>query len=256
MLRPMAPPELSFAEQVVLALVETGATRGSELVRALGVDGPIGRIGLLSRPLTYRAVETLGTKGLLRRLDAAAGPQGRERVAVAVTASGRRAVARFLGAPVQHLREVRVELLVKLDLRTRAGLDNAAFLVEQRVMLEPILDALRGARSGGDLVADWRAEHAAAVERFLDRAIGGVRSDALVAGQGALRISARNRLRGTIRKVQRGELLASVTVALPDGQQVTAVITNDAVDDLDLVRGDEVAVVVKSTEVMIAKAMP
>jgi molybdopterin-binding protein len=34
---------------------------------------------------------------------------------------------------------------------------------------------------------------------------------------------------------------------------ITAVITKDAVDDLKLKVGDEVAAIVKSTEVMIAK---
>jgi molybdopterin-binding protein len=247
----MASTDLSFAEQVVLTLADGGITQGAELVRALRSDGTVGRIWTLSRPLTYRAVETLGTKGFLHRTVSGG---GRDRVQVAVTAEGHRAVAQFLGEPVLHLREVRVELLVKLTLRSAAGLDNATFLVEQRTVLLPIIDALRVARAGGDVVAEWRAEHAAAVERFLDRAVGGVRSDALGANPSVLRISARNRLRGVVRQVQRGELLASVTVVLLDGQEVTAVITNDAVDDLDLVRGDDVSVVVEASQVLIAKA--
>ena len=40
------------------------------------------------------------------------------------TPAGRRVAKRWLDAPVQHLRDVRTELLVKLALRDRAGLDN------------------------------------------------------------------------------------------------------------------------------------
>jgi molybdopterin-binding protein len=40
---------------------------------------------------------------------------------------------------------------------------------------------------------------------------------------------------------------------LPDGQTITAVITRDSSHDLDLAPDDEVLVVVKSTEVMLAK---
>lgn len=50
-----------------------------------------------------------------------------------------------------------------------------------------------------------------------------------------------------------GEVMASVKVALPDGQVITASITREAVEDLALVAGDAVTVLVKSTEVMLGK---
>jgi molybdopterin-binding protein len=42
-------------------------------------------------------------------------------------------------------------------------------------------------------------------------------------------------------------------VTLPDGQRINAVVTSGAVDDLDVTVGDDVLVVVKSTEVMLAR---
>ena len=246
---PASDPGLSLAENVVLALVETGCTHGWAVVRELASDADLGRVWHLSRALTYRAIDTLAEKGLLRRKPAD-GAGGRERVPLVPTAAGRRAFRLWVDVPVGHVREVRTELLVKLVLRERAGLDNHELLVRQRDQLAPLLDALTHRVDGDDLVAAWRAENAGAVRRFLDRAIGADRVGASTAGE--LTLSARNQLRGTVASVRRGDVLSSVRVALRDGQEITAVITTDAVDDLDLVRGDDAVVVMKSTEVMIA----
>ena len=68
-----------------------------------------------------------------------------------------------------------------------------------------------------------------------------------------MRLSARNQLRAKVASVKLGEVMATVGVELPDGQHLTAAITKDAAEDLDLTPGDNVTVIVKSTEVMIAK---
>jgi molybdate transport system regulatory protein len=47
--------------------------------------------------------------------------------------------------------------------------------------------------------------------------------------------------------------MSTVRVTLPDGQHITAAITKDAVTDLGLAQGDQVIVVIKATEVMLAK---
>jgi molybdate transport system regulatory protein len=44
-----------------------------------------------------------------------------------------------------------------------------------------------------------------------------------------------------------------VKVTLPDGQHITATITKDAAEELAFKPGDAVTVVIKSTEVMLAK---
>ena len=66
-------------------------------------------------------------------------------------------------------------------------------------------------------------------------------------------LSARNRLHGFVEEVRVDGLLAQVRLRVGD-QQLTAVITADAVRALKLRRGDDAIAVVKSTEVMIAKA--
>lgn len=73
-------------------------------------------------------------------------------------------------------------------------------------------------------------------------------SDELIAD-----LSARNRLHGYIDEVRVDGLLAQVRLRVGD-QTLTAVITADAVRDLKFKRGDDAMAIIKSTEVMIARA--
>ena len=68
-----------------------------------------------------------------------------------------------------------------------------------------------------------------------------------------MEISARNQLKGRVKSVRSGDIMSEVVVVLADGQEITSVITRDAVEHLQLQPGDEVAAVIKSTEVMIRK---
>jgi molybdopterin-binding protein len=98
------------------------------------------------------------------------------------------------------------------------------------------------------------------VRRFLDgepHATGrGEARPAALAGLGGtqrVRLSARNQLHATVEEIGHGDIVSAVRTRLPDGQRITSVITNDALDDLDVAEGDDVLVVVKSTEAMLAK---
>jgi molybdopterin-binding protein len=66
-----------------------------------------------------------------------------------------------------------------------------------------------------------------------------------------MELSARNQLTGTIQTVKSGSVMAEVTVNV-DAGQVTAAITDASRERLGLKSGDQVSVVIKSTEVMIA----
>ena len=68
-----------------------------------------------------------------------------------------------------------------------------------------------------------------------------------------MQLSARNQLKATVDTVTHGEVMSTVRVILPDGQHVTAAITKDAAEELAFSVGDDVIVVIKSTEVMLAK---
>jgi molybdopterin-binding protein len=66
-------------------------------------------------------------------------------------------------------------------------------------------------------------------------------------------LSARNRLRGFIEEVRVDGLLAQVRIRVGD-QSLTAVITADAVHALKFRRGEDALAIIKSTEIMIARA--
>ena len=90
------------------------------------------------------------------------------------------------------------------------------------------------------------------MRRFLDQALHP--ADRHESAKPELRLSARNQLHGTVIAVHHGEVMSTVKAILGDGQLSTAAITKEAAADLDLAPGDAVIVIVKSTEVMIAKA--
>jgi len=67
-----------------------------------------------------------------------------------------------------------------------------------------------------------------------------------------MELSARNQLPGTVVSTKLGNIMAEVVVEV-EAASVVAAITRGSVEALGLKAGDKVRVVVKSTEVMIAK---
>ena len=249
---PKAPVDLSLAEAVCLALVVEAPRHGWSLTKELAPEGELGRIWSLSRPLTYRAIDQLESRRLVTRSGAESG-DGRSRLQISPTAAGRRAAASWLIEPVSHLRDLRTEFLLKATLISRSGGDLGAFLDAQELALAPLLDELATDRGEADLVEMWRTESARAAQRFFRRVRADLEGRSAHADSRPLRISARNQLRATIDSIRDGEVMSTVSVVLTDGQRMSATITKEASRDLDLNAGDEVLVVIKSTEVMIAK---
>ena len=66
-------------------------------------------------------------------------------------------------------------------------------------------------------------------------------------------LSARNRLEGKIIRVEKDKLAAVVKLRIEVPSEITAFITREAADEMDLKEGDKAAVVIKSTEVMVSK---
>ncbi|GAA3782943.1 TOBE domain-containing protein [Streptomyces coacervatus] len=67
-------------------------------------------------------------------------------------------------------------------------------------------------------------------------------------------LSIRNQIPGTVTAVTPGEVMATVKVRLTGGQDITAAITLESVEDLGLASGTAVRALVKSTEVSLATA--
>lgn len=65
-------------------------------------------------------------------------------------------------------------------------------------------------------------------------------------------LSARNQLRGQVKEVKLGSIMAHVVVQVGESE-IESVITRRSAEELNLKQGDSVLVVIKSTEVMIQK---
>lgn len=67
-----------------------------------------------------------------------------------------------------------------------------------------------------------------------------------------MELSARNQLTGMVKSIKLGTIMAEVLVDV-GGQEVVAAITKSSVERLGLQEGQQVKVIIKATEVMIAK---
>jgi PadR family transcriptional regulator AphA len=163
-------PELSLSDWAVLALVAEAPTHGWPVVRELRGDGSLGRVWTVARAVVYRSLSTLLAKHFIEDCGEAPGTRGPQRTIVRATRSGHAALRRWLDTPVEHVRDVRTELLLKLALLDRAGRSPHDLIERQIKQLDPVIRAAsrRQSRDGFDLVlANWRREQALAVERFL-----------------------------------------------------------------------------------------
>ncbi len=67
-----------------------------------------------------------------------------------------------------------------------------------------------------------------------------------------MRTSARNQLAGTVRAIKRGAVNCEISVALPSGHELAAMITVESCDNLALKEGSPVIALIKSTSVIVA----
>jgi molybdopterin-binding protein len=67
-----------------------------------------------------------------------------------------------------------------------------------------------------------------------------------------MKISARNQLKGTVVDVVKGATTSHVRIDIGGGVIVTASITNTAVDELKLAKGQSATAVIKASDVMVA----
>ena len=167
-----AQQQPSLGGWAVLALLREGDTHGWALVRALAPEGEIGRVWSIRRALVYRIVELLIEAGLAERAGGEQGTRGSPRTLLRLTRDGRRAVERWLGEPVGHVRDLRSALLLKLLFAERARLDREPLLRAQHAILAETVAALEAqiaAESASEAtVRAFRLETARAGVRFVD----------------------------------------------------------------------------------------
>jgi molybdopterin-binding protein len=88
------------------------------------------------------------------------------------------------------------------------------------------------------------------LDKFLHRATE--KGDVASRRTGYRRVSGRNQLIGRVTDVKVSGLMAQVSLSI-GGQHITSIVTADAVREMRLKKGETVAALIKSTEVMILR---
>ena len=119
---------------------------------------------------------------------------------------------------------------------------------------EPIVETHKGGKTGGggaqltelgrSLLTEYRQ-----LEEYLNHMLVEGKSSEVK----SVKLSARNNFKGKVVAVEKGVITAKVKIEVKVPTIITAVITKEAVEDLDIKVGDEVTAIVKSTEVMVGK---
>ena len=163
--------DLSPGEWAVLGAVAEGPTHGFALAQLLAPDGQLGRIWTLPRPAVYQVIQKLLGLGLIRARRTERSHRGPLRRVVGLTPAGRSAIRRWLEEPVDHVRDVRSLLLLKLALLDRSGGDAAPLVKAQRSKVAQQLVALEEARDAASgferLILEWRIASSRATVEFL-----------------------------------------------------------------------------------------
>ena len=164
------PEQLATGEWAVLALLAEASTHGFAIARALAPGGDVGRVWAMRRPLVYRTLDVLSERELVRAAGTEPSESGPPRTVLDVTADGRERVEAWLLAPVQHVRDARADLMLKLLFLDRAGRDPAPLLSAQRERFALIAAELEKAEEEGfaRTLALWRLENTRAAIRFVD----------------------------------------------------------------------------------------
>jgi tRNA (adenine37-N6)-methyltransferase len=121
----------SLPEWAVLGLLCESPRHGWAIARELAADGEIGRVYSCTRPLVYRALGQLREAGLVEEKGTSASDEGPARTTLAATRRGRAAFRKWRDSAVEHVRDLRSELMLKLLFHERAGTDPFGLLREQ-----------------------------------------------------------------------------------------------------------------------------
>ncbi len=161
--------QLLLGEWACLGILCVAPAHGFAIAALLKPEGDVGRVWSLSRALTYRALDQLTQRGYIQPVGEEPGIAGGNRTILAPTRSGRAQLKRWLATPVEHLRDVRSELLLKVLLADRNGVSAVPLLEAQRAAFAPMAAKLAAQQDTTDPVVMWRTESSQAAVRFVDR---------------------------------------------------------------------------------------
>ena len=124
----------------------------------------------------------------------------------------------------------------------------------EKTLQEPVVRTYKGGKmGGGGAYLNNLGEILLKEYRRVEGYVGEVLEDEEYWEAVGLKISARNRLEGTVLEVDKGVVTAKVKIKIDKPVVVTAIISKEAVEELEIKAGDTVEAVIKATEIMVAK---
>ncbi|QTD93663.1 TOBE domain-containing protein [Burkholderia anthina] len=128
---------------------------------------------------------------------------------------------------------------------------------------EPLVMRSTGGKGGGGTTLTPRATSLIAAFRTIERehrrfieaagaAVAGFDVDWALIGRIGMKTSARNQLFGKVEAIVRGTINDEVTLVLPGGQAIVAVLTHESADGLGLQPGADACALVKASWVVLA----
>ena len=158
----------SLTEWAVLGLLREQSSHPFAIARHLATDGDLGRVLTVRRPLVYRALDRLVEAGLAEPHHTEPGDAGPRRTVHRITPKGRIQARRWLECPVDHVRELRLEFLLKVAFVSRSGGSISRLVANQRMALRRTVEALLALPDEPDAADLWRHHQAAATLSFLE----------------------------------------------------------------------------------------
>ncbi len=67
-----------------------------------------------------------------------------------------------------------------------------------------------------------------------------------------MKVSARNKLAGTVKEINMGQVMAEITLKIGENE-VVAIVTKKSAEGLGLKAGDKAVALIKATEIMVGR---
>lgn len=246
-------------EDALLGLLYEAPTHGYDLALHFGTGGDLAAVGRLGKSQLYALLNGLEAEGLARAAlqDGGGGPA---RKVFEVTDEGRERFLRWVRRPVDSIRGLRVEFLLKLYFLARLGIPGQAKLMEtQAEVLGRRLAELRTGADDGPGIGPWvRALQEGLLEaglRWLAEWRDKVPRSELPAGavEASTASPEPNRLSGRVRAIETHGGIARVDLD-SQGGRVAALLTRETLRELALSPGCAVEVVLPPGGVVLERA--
>ena len=125
-------PPISAAQYAILGLLRETPSHGYELQHWFTDDAELGAVLPLEQASLYAALKDLAARGLIGGTETREGLRP-PRTVYALTAEGRRLLERWMSQPVERLRQVRLDFLLKMYFARKRGGTAARALLDAQI---------------------------------------------------------------------------------------------------------------------------